>query len=103
MTRKLNNQFLEEKDQKPKDVRQMAGHYIHHQPQRPPPAQNLKKLQRGPVEWRTPLPEEDTTVSGGFNVSRTRRFLGPQRVGLHMENAVYVTHQFLLIQGWPGS
>ncbi|CAD7692228.1 unnamed protein product [Nyctereutes procyonoides] len=58
-----HNPCLGEKDQKPKDVRQMTDHCIYQQPPKPHMAQNLKKLQRGPAGPRNPSPKgEDARV-----------------------------------------
>eukprot|EP00069_Balaena_mysticetus_P014379 bmy_22276T0 len=59
--RKLNSQFPRKNDQKPKDMRQIKGHNIHNLPQRPPTAQNVKTLQRGPVGQKTPFSGEKGT------------------------------------------
>ncbi|XP_030873187.1 protein FAM90A27P-like isoform X1 [Leptonychotes weddellii] len=53
--RESNNPSLREKDQKPEGL---AGDCIYQRPPRPPIAQNMKKLQRGPVGQRNPSPEE---------------------------------------------
>ncbi|XP_045297306.1 protein FAM90A27P-like [Leopardus geoffroyi] len=59
--RKSNNQVLKENDQRPKDMGQMARHYIHQRPIRLPMTPNLKKLQKGPVGQRNPPPQEENT------------------------------------------
>ncbi|XP_040313885.1 protein FAM90A27P-like [Herpailurus yagouaroundi] len=59
--RKSNNQAPRKNDQGPKDMRQMARHYIHQRPIRLPMTQNVKQLQKGPVGQRNPPPEEENT------------------------------------------
>lgn len=84
VSRESNNPFLREKVQKPKD---MAGDCMYQRPPRPPIAQNVKKLQRGPVGHRNPSSgEENTRVSGGLSVSGTRGSAWPPKTEFKHRN-----------------
>ncbi|XP_012498781.1 PREDICTED: protein FAM90A1 [Propithecus coquereli] len=56
--RKSNNQLMSKTNKKSNNVKQVAGHYLHHQPQRPSNAKTPGK-QRRPVGQRAPLAEEE--------------------------------------------
>lgn len=103
VNRKSNNQVLRKNDRRPKDMGQMARHYIHQRPIRLPMTQNPKKLQKGPVGQRNPPPEEENTrVSGGVDVSRTRGSAWTPKSGFQQKPVCLCPQGFLLIQGWPG-
>lgn len=103
VNRKSNNQVLKENDQRPKDMGQMARHYIHQRPIRLPMTPNLRKLQKGPVGQRNPPPqEENTRVSGGVAVSRARGPAWTPKSGFQQKPVCLCPQGFLLTQGWPG-
>ncbi|XP_006144815.1 protein FAM90A27P [Tupaia chinensis] len=57
--RKSNSQSMNGTEQKHRDMKPVASHYLHHQPPRPADIRTLKERQQGPVRQRAPHPEEE--------------------------------------------